>query len=150
MLLYLWKQFLKLLGCREGQAAKLLIRLTIPDPIGVTIHYNMAEVILLPNQVVIATIRPVTASGKPAKLDDVPQWETSDPAVVSIEVAEDGLSAILTTHDTGETEAAVVSVRADADLDDNEERVITGTVAIVVKEREAEAFIVVLGEPQDV
>lgn len=53
--------------------------------------------------------------GKPAELDGVPTWRTSDPAVVSVESSEDGKS--VTVKAVGEG-TAVVTLEGDASSDD--------------------------------
>jgi hypothetical protein len=71
------------------------------------------EVSLTVEEKVTATLKPVTKTGKPAKLDGVPVWSvvSGDATVVP---AADGLSADLVSSDTpGDT---VFLVDGDADL----------------------------------
>ena len=70
--------------------------------------------ILTDEQKVSLSIQPVTSAGNPAKVDGVPVWSVSDETVLTLTVAEDGLSAVATV--TGTLGASQVSVKADADL----------------------------------
>lgn len=99
-------------------------------------EYNVGNVLL-------AEITPLDKNGLVAKLDSVPAWSTTDPSVVEVTSSEDGLAATLTIVGLG---AAFVEVSADADLDEGEERLITATIPIVVKEPEAVSFTVTLTE----
>jgi hypothetical protein len=63
--------------------------------------------------VVKAAVAFVDAAGNPARVDGVPTWETSDPAVAQMMPADDGLSAMFSFAGLGKT---TVTVRADADL----------------------------------
>lgn len=54
------------------------------------------------------------AKGKPARVDGIPEWSSSDDAVATVEdVAADGMSATIVGKDTG---VCQVNVSADADL----------------------------------
>lgn len=74
---------------------------------------NMLEVSITNEQQVKVTLKPVTATGKPASVDGVPTWEViSGSSTVS--AAADGLSAdLVSSDDPGDTEFLV---KADADL----------------------------------
>ena len=72
-----------------------------------------AEITLTNEQQVVATLKPVTSTGKPAKLDGAPKWSvvSGDGTVTP---SDDGLSATLVTPDLpGDT---TYMVDADADL----------------------------------
>lgn len=74
---------------------------------------TMVEITITNEQKVKATLNPVTATGRPAKLDGAPKWVVSsgDATVVP---AADGLSCELVSGDNpGDT---VILVSADADL----------------------------------
>lgn len=60
------------------------------------------------------TIAPKTESGKPASLDGIPVWTSSDTSVIVLEPAADGLSAYCITTDAAGV--SNVSVSADCDL----------------------------------
>ncbi len=53
------------------------------------------------------------AQGRPAAVDGVPVWASSDETVVSVVAAADGLSAVVSSVAAG---TARVTVSADADL----------------------------------
>lgn len=53
--------------------------------------------------------------GKPAQLDGVPTWNSSDPAVVAVEASADGLSCKVTAVANG---TAVVTLNGDASADE--------------------------------
>jgi hypothetical protein len=92
------------------------------------------------------TIEPVTAKGRPALLDGVPEWSSSNPAVASIEPAVDGLSAVVVARGAGETQ---ISVTADADLDEGETREISGVLDVQVKAGEAVSVGIAAGTPEE-
>jgi len=77
----------------------------------------MIDVTITNEQKIQVTLSPITATGKPAKLDGIPTWtKTSpqDPDGATLDVAADGLSAFLISSDTpGDT---MILVEADADL----------------------------------
>lgn len=73
----------------------------------------MAKLILVDDEQCALSISPVDAKGKPAPLDGVPEWASSDPNVISVVPAVDGLSAKIVAGNPG---TAQVSVTADADL----------------------------------
>ena len=76
----------------------------------------MATLILKDSQQANVSIAPKSKAGNPAQVDGVPTWESSDPSVVAVTAAEDGLSANVVAQ--GPVGVAVVTVRADADLGD--------------------------------
>lgn len=53
------------------------------------------------------------STGRPAKVDGVPVWASSDETVVSVAAAADGMSAVVDTVAVG---VARITVSADADL----------------------------------
>ncbi|MBL8250978.1 MAG: hypothetical protein JNK31_04870, partial [Candidatus Competibacter sp.] len=40
-----------------------------------------------------ASVQPTDAKGNPAAIDGVAVWEVSDPALVTLEITDDGLNA---------------------------------------------------------
>lgn len=73
----------------------------------------MLEIKITNEQQVKVTLNPVTATGKPAKVDGVPTWEviTGNSTVTP---ADDGMSAdLISADDPGDTDFLV---KADADL----------------------------------
>lgn len=59
------------------------------------------------------TLKPLTASGKPARLDGVPVWENSNQLAGDLFVDTNGMTAVLTYLDAGNGQ---IKVTADADL----------------------------------
>lgn len=73
----------------------------------------MLEISITNEQQVRVALNPVTATGKPAKLDGVPTWEVVTGSS-TVKPADDGLSAqLISADDPGDTDFIV---RADADL----------------------------------
>lgn len=73
----------------------------------------MLDISITNEQKVNVTLKPVTATGKPATLDGAPTWTVAS-GDSTIEIATDGMSAELISSDTpGET---MFVVEADADL----------------------------------
>lgn len=61
-----------------------------------------------------AAVAYVDAKGNPAKVDGVPAWSSSDPAILDVVAAADGMSATVTP--VGPLGTAQVKIEADADL----------------------------------
>lgn len=91
------------------------------------------------------TLKPLTASGHPAKVDGVPIWDSSNPQAFTVEVAEDGLSGFIVSADTGaDVQTGVLTVTADADLGEGVKPLVF-TETIAVGPAEAESFGVEFG-----
>lgn len=102
------------------------------------------EISITNEQKVTVTLKPVTATGKPAPLDGVPTWtiQTGDSTVVP---AADGLSASLVSSDSpGDT---VYLVEADADLGSGTET-IADTIRLSVIGARAANLGLVAGDPE--
>jgi len=69
-----------------------------------------------------ATVAYVDSKGKPAKVDGAPVWSSSDPAVLDVVAASDGMSATVTPVDVG---SAQIKIEADVDLGAGVESLIT-------------------------
>lgn len=102
--------------------------------------------ILTDDQQVNLTAAFTTKAGNPARVDGVPVWRSSDESVITVTAAEDGLSAVAVA--VGPLGSAQVSVEADADLDEGEERLITGVLDIEVRASEAVVAVVAAGAPE--
>jgi hypothetical protein len=89
------------------------------------------------------TVKPLTAGGKPARVDGVPGWNTSDVAVATLVVAPDGMSADVFAAGVGFAE---IVVAADADLTAGV-RQITGSLSVTVVEAEALTLTLDAGVP---
>jgi len=73
----------------------------------------MLEVSITNEQKVNVTLKPVTATGKPASVDGVPTWEVVT-GNSTVQAAADGMSAdLISADDPGDTDFLV---KADADL----------------------------------
>lgn len=100
--------------------------------------------LLTDTQKVPLAILPVDAHGHAAKIDGLPIWAVSDPAVGSIEnVTPDGLGCEFFSLDPG---VCQVSVTADADIGTGV-RTITSTLDIQVEPGEAVGFAITAGLP---
>ncbi len=91
------------------------------------------------------SIQPLTAAGNPAKVDGAPVWEASDPSILSLAVADDGLSADIATD--GPLGTCQIKVTADADLGQGV-RSITGVLDVEVIAAEAASLSVVARTPE--
>ncbi len=100
---------------------------------------------LLDTQKVPLSIAPVDAVGNPAPVDGIPEWTVSDSAVLAIEVADDGMSALVTT--VGPLGDAQVNVSADADLGEGV-TTLTGLLDISVIASEAVSLGISAGTPE--
>lgn len=101
------------------------------------------DIIITNEQKVRVGLAPVTATGKPARLDGKPSWIIQD-GDSTIEVAEDGLSAMLISSDTpGDT---IIVVSADADLGEGVEN-ISDAIRLSVKGAKATSLGLTIGEP---
>jgi len=74
----------------------------------------MADFILTDEQKVSVAVSFVDAAGNPAVVEGAPVWASSDPAILTVVPAADGLSAVVST--VGPLGTAQISVKADADL----------------------------------
>jgi len=84
---------------------------------------------LLLDQQLPLTVEFTSASGAIAKVGNIPFWTTSDPAVLTVVAAADGMSAVATV--TGIVGVATLSVSANADTSGGI-NVITGTLDVTV------------------
>lgn len=105
---------------------------------------GITHMVLTDTQKVNLSISPVDAKGKPAKIDGVPSWTSSDETILSLVPAADGLSAVAVAGDPGH---AQVSVTADADLGEGVTG-ITGTLEVDVEAGEAVSLNITAGAPE--
>lgn len=99
--------------------------------------------IITTSQEIDLAIAPVDKRGNPAQIDGVPVWLSSDPDIVTINPAPDGLSAI--ARAVGPTGNAEIVVTADADLGTGT-KAIQGTIEIDVAAGQATSLSIVEGE----
>ena len=71
------------------------------------------ELVITDSQQFKVEIQAMDKTGNPGTLAGVPAWSSSDPAIVTVAPAADGLSAIVSA--TGKLGAAQVVVTADGD-----------------------------------
>lgn len=95
-------------------------------------------------QKILVTLAPTTAAGNPAPLDGAPVWTVAE-GDVTLEVAEDGLSAYIISGVPG---SSLVSISADADMDAGEERQISDVIAVTVVPAEAATMGLSAGSPE--
>lgn len=95
------------------------------------------------DRVVTVSIQPVDAAGNAAPVDAAPAWSSSNPSLISIAPAADGLSAELCP--TGQLGPVQISVSADALLGP-EVRTLTGLLDVQVVGGEAVAISIAAGE----
>jgi hypothetical protein len=107
--------------------------------------YIHMALVLTDDQKVSLALSPKTASGNPASLDGPPNWALSAEGVVELLVAEDGLSAVISTVGLGSVQ---VTVTADADLDEDEVREISGVLDVLVVAGEAATLGISAGIPE--
>lgn len=110
-----------------------------------TVKGDISMLILTDSQQVDLAIKPVDKKGKAAQVDGVPEWSSSDPAVLTLDVAQDGLSAVAVAQDLG---TAQVNVSADADLGAGVVT-ITGVLEITVVAGQAVSLGIIAGTPSE-
>lgn len=94
---------------------------------------------------VTAMIQPVDMYGNPALVEGAPVWTVSDPAVLSITPAADGMSCVV--EPLGPLAVAQLKVEGDADLGAGV-KTIVGLADIEAVAGEAVAFNVQFGTPE--
>ena len=136
----------RLFGCKQSHGSLGFIVGPVIQQQHITMGgANIMALVLTDEQQVALAIEPKTAAGNPARVDGVPTWQSSDPAIVDLVVAADGLSAVAKT--VGPLGNVQVSVTADADLGEGV-RAITGTLDIEVKAAEAVTLGISAGTPE--
>jgi hypothetical protein len=96
-------------------------------------------------QKVSLAVQPVDAAGNPAALDGAPVWTSTDPAVLTVTAAPDGLSAEAVA--VGPLGTAQVSVSADADMGAGV-TTITGVLDVQVMASAAVSLGITPGTPE--
>lgn len=102
-------------------------------------------IVLTNTQKVAVTIQPVDSLGNPALVEGVPVWSVSDPNLLTLDVAADGMSGFVVT--VGPVGLAQVNVSADADLGEGV-TTITGLLDVEVIASEAVTFNITTGIPE--
>ena len=93
------------------------------------------------------SIQPLDKKGKPAKLDGVPVWASSDETIATVDASADstGLTAVLTAVSPGDCN---VTVSGDADLGAGVTPIV-GTLAVTVTAGQATQITINEGTPTD-
>ena len=102
-------------------------------------------IVLTDMQKDLLSIQPRDAAENPAPVDGVPTWTVSDETILSLAVAPDGLSAVVTA--VGPLGTAQVTVSADADMGEGI-TTISGVIDIQVVASQAVSLSVVAGVPE--
>lgn len=106
---------------------------------------GVTQMDLRDDQQVDLSIQPVDKKGKPAQLDGIPVWASSDETVITVTPSADGLSAVAVGVAPGQ---ARVVVTADADLGAGVTD-ITGTLEFNVVAGSAATINITAGAPTD-
>jgi hypothetical protein len=110
-----------------------------------TIMGDIESMLLTDTQEVDLAIKPIDKKGQAAQVDGVPVWVSSDPSVIEITPAADGLSCLAKAGNIG---SAQVSVSADADLGEGVVT-ITGVLDFNVVAGQAVSLSVIAGVPRE-
>jgi hypothetical protein len=95
------------------------------------------ELVITDSQEFRLEIQPVDRAGNPGTLAGEPVWSVSDPTILTMVPADDGMSAVVSA--TGKLGVAQVSVTADGDPTPGV-NTVTGTVDVQVVGGKAVAF----------
>lgn len=107
---------------------------------------KVTNMLLKVNQNLPLSVEFKDAQGNPAKVDGAPQWAVTAPDLADLEVAEDGLSAVLKPK--GQLGSLVVQVTADADLGEGVKSIL-GELPVDLLSGEAVLVSIVAGAPVD-
>ncbi len=97
------------------------------------------------NQKAALAVAFVDEAGNPGLVDGVPSWASSDPSLLDVVAAPDGLSAVMTA--VGPLGVAQVQVMADADLGTGITQ-IGGILDVEIVASEAVSATVTPGTPE--
>jgi len=97
-------------------------------------------------QEVPVTVRYLDANGRTVSVDGPPVWEVNDETLVAVEVAPDGLSAVVRSR--GPVGSTFVTVTADAEIGDGT-RELVGTFEVEVFEIGAVSVTFEFGDVRD-
>lgn len=94
-----------------------------------------------------ASVNFTDARGNPARVDGVPEWSSSDPAILEVIGSSDGLTG--TVRAVGPLGVAQVQVKADADMGEGTRAIVlTGDVEVIAGEAVAGTVSIGAAEPQ--
>jgi hypothetical protein len=97
-------------------------------------------------QQVVLSIEPLDSKGNPAPVEFI-TWGVDNPNVIALTPAADGKSCLIAA--TGPLGTAMVSVKADADLDPNVTSDIVGTFEVQVTGGKATTIKITAGTPTE-
>lgn len=140
--------FCRLLGC-AGPARRTRWTLDIAGSsvTFVTGRKDRVRMNITTEQKVTATLKPLTAAGRPAPVENV-RWAFDPEGVVTAAISDDGLAATLTPVEGIEVPAtAQITVTADAHVGEGDVE-ITGVGAITVTPAEATTLALEFGTPE--
>lgn len=154
------RQFTELLAAVRVSDAKLdqileLLRLAVLDHFRFTIEVEGRETQigdspimfnLTDSQVAALSIQPLDKKNKPAALDGIPVWASSDETVVTVVADATGLNATVSAVAPG---TARVVVTGDADLSPEITSAITGTLDVTVTAGAAVSIAITAGTPTE-
>jgi hypothetical protein len=105
------------------------------------------ELVITDSQQFRVEIQPVDKVGNPGTLASVPAWSASDPTILTVLPAADGMSAVVSAM--GKLGAAQVNVTAEGDPTPGV-NTITGTVAVQVVGGKAVSLQFTAGTPTEI
>ena len=82
-----------------------------------------------------------TAAGSPATVTGTPAWSASDPNIITLTVAADGLSAVVASGNVGTATIAVTATTASG-------ATVSGTFDVAVVVAEAAVVVFTAGAPR--
>lgn len=127
------------------KARWLELRFVARQGLGVVFLKGKLMLLLSNAQKVTAIVEPLDQYGSPARIDGVPSWNNSDPSIVSLVPAADGLTAVVTA--LGPLGLTQISATADADLGQGV-RPISQQADIQVEASEAVTLGIKFGAPE--
>ena len=130
-------------GVDPGRGRIKFTKATFSD--GTAVRADIMALIMTNSQEVDLAIQPLDKRGKPAQVDGVPVWSSSDPAKVEVAASDDGLSCVAKALNNGTVQ---ISVSADADLGDGI-RALTGTLDLEIVSGEAVTLGIIAGTPRE-
>lgn len=132
--------FYKLIdSLNPGGAARVIFYATIDGE-----KRKVIKMFLKDDQSLPVSVEFVDAKGNAAKVDGAPVWAVSDEALATLDVAADGLSAVV--KPVGPLGSFKLQVKADADLGEGVKEIL-GELDIEVIGGEAVAVNIKAGEP---
>lgn len=129
----------------KRKARYLELRFVSQRGLGIVFVGGKLMLLLSNAQKVSAALDPTDQYGNPARIDGVPTWNNSDATIVQLDVAADGLTAVVTA--LGPLGTAQISASVDADLGAGV-RPLTVTSDIQVEASEAVALGIKFGAPE--